>query len=165
MRYHTMTSELIRASGEKARLLGHSFVGSVHLLLALLELPGEPQLILRGCGLAPELAIPLAQLLYGSGTPNLPLPQGLTERACEILSLSAREARQRASREILPIHVLAALSRAQDSGAGQLLQISVSARMCCLPIPWNGCNGKVPFPQEEKRRRSLRSCWNSSARI
>ena len=40
MRYHTMTSELIRASGEKARLLGHSFVGSVHLLLALLELPG-----------------------------------------------------------------------------------------------------------------------------
>ncbi len=123
MRYHTMTSELIRASGKKARLLGHSFVGSVHLLLALLELPGEPQLILRGCGLAPELAIPLAQLLYGSGTPNLPLPQGLTERACEILSLSAREARQRASREILPIHVLAALSRAQDSGAGQLLQI------------------------------------------
>ena len=123
MRYHTMTSELIRASGEKARLLGHSFVGSVHLLLALLELPGEPQLILRGCGLAPELAIPLAQLLYGSGTPNLPLPQGLTERACEILSLSAREARQRASREILPIHVLAALSRAKDSGAGQLLQI------------------------------------------
>ena len=123
MRYHTMTSELIRASGEKARLLGHSFVGSVHLLLALLELPGEPQLILRGCGLAPELAIPLAQLLYGSGTPNLPLPQGLTERACEILSLSAREARQRASREILPIHVLAALSRAQDRGAGQLLQI------------------------------------------
>ncbi len=123
MRYHTMTSELIRASGEKARRLGHSFVGSVHLLLALLELPGEPQLILRGCGLAPELAIPLAQLLYGSGTPNLPLPQGLTERACEILSLSAREAQQRASREILPIHVLAALSRAQDSGAGQLLQI------------------------------------------
>ena len=123
MRYHTMTSELIRASGEKARLLGHSFVGSVHLLLALLALPGEPQLILRGCGLVPELAIPLAQLLYGSGTPNLPLPQGLTERACEILSLSAREARQRASREILPIHVLAALSRAQDSGAGQLLQI------------------------------------------
>ena len=123
MRYHTMTSELIRASGEKARLLGHSFVGSVHLLLALLELPGEPQLILRGCGLVPELAIPLAQLLYGIGTPNLPLPQGLTERACEILSLSAREARQRASREILPIHVLAALSRAQDSGAGQLLQI------------------------------------------
>ena len=123
MRYHTMTSELIRASGEKARLLGHSFVGSVHLLLALLELPGEPQLILRGCGLVPELAFPLAQLLYGSGTPNLPLPQGLTERACEILFLSAREARQRASREILPIHVLAALSRAQDSGAGQLLQI------------------------------------------
>ena len=159
MRYHTMTSELIRASGEKARLLGHSFVGSVHLLLALLELPGEPQLILRGCGLAPELAIPLAQLLYGSGTPNLPLPQGLTERACEILSLSAREARQRASREILPIHVLAALSR------GSCCKFSVSARMCCLPIPWNGCNGKVPFPQEEKRRRSLRSCWNSSARI
>lgn len=123
MRYHTMTSELIRTSGEKARLLGHSFVGSVHLLLALLELPGEPQLILRGCGLTPELAFPLAQLLYGTGTPDLPLPQGLTERMCEILSLSAREARQRASREILPIHVLAALSRAQDSGAGQLLQI------------------------------------------
>ena len=123
MRYHTSTNELICASGGKARLFGHSYVGTVHLLLALLEQPGETGLLLRTMGAEPALADTLAQLIYGSGTPNLPLPQGLTAKARELLRLSAREARQRMSREILPIHVLLALAREEHTGAESLLQM------------------------------------------
>ena len=37
MRYHVQSNELILSSGEKARSLGHSYVGSIHILLALLD--------------------------------------------------------------------------------------------------------------------------------
>ena len=123
MRYNTQTNDLIRASGEKARLLGHSYVGTVHILLALLEQPGEVGLLLRSLGAEPELAGTMVQLQYGTGTPDLPLPQGLTKKARELLRMAAREARGNASREILPVHVLMALSRTENTEAGKLLQI------------------------------------------
>ena len=50
MHCHMLTNELIRISGEKARCLGHSYVGSIHILLALLEQPGETGTLLRLLG-------------------------------------------------------------------------------------------------------------------
>ncbi|MGM9605664.1 MAG: ATP-dependent Clp protease ATP-binding subunit [Faecousia sp.] len=123
MRYHMLTSELICASGEKARALGHCYVGTIHILLALLDQPGEIGTMLRLLGMEPEVVGAMAQLLYGAGTPDLPLPQGFTAKAREVFRLAAREARSRGTREILPIHVLLALSRAEDTEAGKLLQI------------------------------------------
>ena len=123
MRYHMLTNELIRASGEKARVLGHSYVGTIHILLALLDQPGQIGTMLRLLGLEPEVVSAMAQLLYGAGTPDLPLPQGFTPRAKEVFRLSAQEARNRCAREIQPIHILMALARAEDTQAGKLLQI------------------------------------------
>ena len=123
MRYHVLTNELICASGEKARALGHSYVGSIHILLALSEQPGEIGTLLRLLGLEPEVVGAMAQLLYGAGTPDLPLPQGFTPKAREIFRLAAREARNRNTRQILPIHVLLALARAEHTEAGRLLQV------------------------------------------
>ena len=66
---------MIQAAARKARDLGHSYVGSAHLLLALLREPGGMGLVLRQLGVDPELTEAMAQLLYGAGTPDLPLPQ------------------------------------------------------------------------------------------
>ena len=96
MRYHMLTSELICASGQKARALGHCYVGTIHILLALLDQPGEIGTLLRLLGMEPEVVSAMAQLLYGAGTPDLPLPQGFTAKAREIFRLAAREARGRA---------------------------------------------------------------------
>ena len=123
MRYHMQTNELILSSGEKARSLGHSYVGSIHILLALLEQPGEVGTLLRLLGMEPMAVGAMAQLLYGTGTPDLPLPQGFTPKAREIFRLAAREAKERGVREILPVHVLLALSRAEGTEAEKLLQI------------------------------------------
>ncbi len=130
MRYHTMTADLIQSAARKARSLGHSYVGSVHLLLAMAWEPGGMGLVLRQAGVDPELTEAMVQLLYGAGTPDLPLPQGLTGEAREILRLAAREARQQNSREIQPHHILLAIARRKTSAAGELLQLNgVSADM------------------------------------
>ena len=94
MRYHTSTETLIQTAARKARDLGHSYVGSAHLLLALTLEAGDMGLVLRQLGVEPELTEALAQLLYGAGTPDLPLPQGLTEEARGLLRDAAWEARQ-----------------------------------------------------------------------
>ena len=130
MRYHTLTADLIQNAARKARGLGHSYVGSVHLLLAMAWEPGGPGMVLRQLGVDPELTEAMAQLLYGTGTPDLPLPQGLTQEARELLRLAAREARQQNCREIQPQHLLLAMARQRDCAAGELLQLNgVSADM------------------------------------
>ena len=65
MRYEAQTQSLICAAAEKARTLGHSYVGSAHLLLALAEAPGAAGRLLRGAGLDPELTTRMAYVLYG----------------------------------------------------------------------------------------------------
>ena len=94
MRYHSSMESLIQTAARKARDLGHSYVGSAHLLLALTSEAGGMGLMLRQLGMEPELTEALAQLLYGAGTPDLPLPQGLTEEARTLLRDAAREAKQ-----------------------------------------------------------------------
>ena len=122
--YHTMTAELIQAAARKARSLGHSYVGSAHLLLALSREPGGMGLVLRQLGVDPELTEAMVQLLYGAGTPDLPLPQGLTPEARELLRSAAREAKQQKCREIQPQHLLLAMARQEGCAAGELLRIN-----------------------------------------
>ena len=123
MRYHMLTAELVRKAGRKARELGHSYVGSIHLLLALCGSAGEAGALLRGLGMDPELTEKAVLALYGWGTPELPLPQGLTREAGCLLRTSAREAGLLGCREVLPVHILLALSRCGETPAGELLML------------------------------------------
>lgn len=130
MRYHTLTADLIQNAARKARSLGHSYVGSVHLLLAMAWEPGGMGVVLRQLGVDPELTEAMAQLLYGAGTPDLPLPQGLTGEAQELLRLAGWEARQQNCREVQPYHLLLAMARRPDCAAAELLRLNgVSADM------------------------------------
>ena len=124
MRYHIQTEELLQGSARKARALGHSYVGSAHLLLAMAREPGGMGLVLRQLGVDPDLTEAMAQLLYGAGTPDLPLPQGLTKEAKAILRSAAREAKQQNSRYVQPHHLLLAMARGEPSAAGELLQLN-----------------------------------------
>ena len=124
LRYHVLTADLIQRSARKARELGHSYVGSAHILLALSREPGAAGQVLRMLGVDPELTESMTQLLYGAGTPDLPLPQGLTRDARRLLYLAAGEAKGQKSREILPHHLLLALARQESGTAAELLQLS-----------------------------------------
>ena len=124
MRYHMLTVDLIQRSGQLARTMGHSYVGSAHLLLTIAREPGGAGQMLRLLGMDADLTESIAQLLYGSGTPDLPLPQGLTGEVRAILKGAAREAKQQSSREIRPCHVLLSMARREKSAAGDLLQLN-----------------------------------------
>ena len=124
MRYHEQTEKLLRHCAGKARNLGHSYVGSAHLLLTMAAQPDGMGLVLRQLGVDPELTESMALLLYGAGTPDLPLPQGLTAEARDLLRCAAREARQQSDREIKPHHILLAMARREGTAASQLLQLS-----------------------------------------
>ncbi len=124
MNYHPATVELLSQAARKARELGHSYVGSAHFLLALSREGGSTGLVLRQMGVNPELMEALIQLLYGLGTPELPLPQGLTPEAKHLLRGAAGEARSQRVRQIQPQHLLLAMARQERGAAGELLRLS-----------------------------------------
>ena len=121
MRYDSETQTLICSAGKKARELGHSYVGSAHLLLAMLQHRGFAGSLLRGFGLSAEVAEDMTALLYGKGTPELPMPQGMTPELRSILRGAAQEAKISKSREIRSKHMLLSLVRREKSAAGELL--------------------------------------------
>ena len=124
MRYHPQTNELLARTGQMARSYGHSYVGSAHLLLGLASGQDASGQLLKAMGLDADMTGNLVQLLYGLGTPGLPLPQGLTGTVRVILRSAAAEARNRRTNQIRPIHVLLALSRQWDCAAGELLSLN-----------------------------------------
>ena len=124
MRYEQETLELIHTAHRKAKTLGHSYVGSIHLLMALASHHGTAGQILRGSGLDADLTQDLAALLYGKGTSLLPLPQGLSRDAKQILRSAAQEAQHCRGRQIRPLHLLLAISRREQTEAGELLALN-----------------------------------------
>ena len=123
MRYHMRTLELIRLAAGKARSMGHSYVGSAHLLLAMTQQPGASGQLLRSVGVDPVLTEEMTLLFWGAGTADLPLPQGLSHGARAILRGAMKEAKKQSCREIEPIHILLAMSRRGESAAGELLEL------------------------------------------
>lgn len=114
--YERKTRQLLIRAAAEARALGHSYVGSEHLLLGLLTqtdtLAGR---ILRSAGLQAETLRLMAAALWGRGAPGLRLPQGLTPGARRVLRQAAGEARHTGSGRIRPEHVLLALARQQEA--------------------------------------------------
>ena len=95
MRYSQDATDVILGAAAAARELGHGFVGSVHLTLALAREPGTAGILLRQLGLTADFAYDIAAVLYGVGSQGLPLPQGFSDQARRILRGAAGEAANR----------------------------------------------------------------------
>ena len=124
MRYTEESVRLIQSAAYYARELGHSYVGSQHLLMALMYEPGWPGQLLRISGLETDRAEKILRNLYGRGTPLLPLAQGFSHTAKLVLRDAGREAKQNGRREVIGIHLLLSLLRHPRSGAQEILRIS-----------------------------------------
>ncbi len=121
MHYGQSTQRLLRCAGGKAQKLGHSYVGTAHLLLALLEQPELPGQLLRGAGMVLSLTEQMAVVLYGAGTAGLPLPQGLSGQARRVLTAAVEEARFSGESCVESVHVFLALLRCEKTAARDLL--------------------------------------------
>ena len=114
---------MIRGAAREARLLGHGFVGTAHLLLALIDDAGWGGQLLRSFGLERQLLEDLTVLSYGLGQEGLPLHQSFTPSARKILQGAGWEARHGGCRLIGADHILLALTRLEGTSARQLLQL------------------------------------------
>ncbi len=124
MNYTRDADQLLRTAFAQARRRGHSYVGSEHILLAMLECQSWPGRILSGAGLDPTVTDRMASLLYGVGTASLPLPQGFTQSAKKILYSAGKEAIRLGSKEVDCTHLLLAMLRCRKSAALELLCIA-----------------------------------------
>ncbi|MBQ7341044.1 MAG: ATP-dependent Clp protease ATP-binding subunit [Oscillospiraceae bacterium] len=124
MRYSREVQSFLLRAAEKARSFGHSYVGSVHLLLALLQEQGSAGQLLRCAGMETELSEDMVAVLYGMGTPYLPLPQGFSHQTKTILRDSGREAEYMGSREVTTTHILLAMLRREKTAAAKIMMLS-----------------------------------------
>ena len=106
-----------------AARLGHSYVGSGHLLLGLSQ-AGDAAVdrLLSSEGLTPQQLLEELLLLRGAGAGDLPPLQGLSPEARHAILAASEESLRYRSRQVEPIHLLLGLLRVPDSAAGTLLE-------------------------------------------
>ena len=123
MQYSQESRELLCRAAEKARTLGHSYVGSIHLLMALTAQRGFAGYLLNSFGIHQEMTSHMAVILYGGGTPGLQLHQGFTKQASAILRGAAMEAKHSQSPAVEPVHIFLSLLRRDRAAAADLIRI------------------------------------------
>ena len=121
MRYSGQTQQLLLEAAHIARDLGHGYVGSAHLLLAMSRQTDMTGNLLRQMGVDPGLTEQIAAVLYGVGTPGLPLPQGFSSQMRRILQDAGREAGNQRSTRVEPVHILLSMLRQEKTAARELL--------------------------------------------
>ena len=123
MQYASDAAELILASAEHARSMGHGFVGTGHFLLAVACRPGWQALLLQSFGANQRLIRDLNLLYYAQGHSGLPLYQGMSAKTAHMLHMAAGEARRLGEAAIRSGHILMALCRTEDTTARQILAL------------------------------------------
>ena len=124
MQFAQETEYLLRKAFAQARSRGHSYVGSEHILLAMIRSQDLSGQILCSSGLDPVLTGHMASLLFRLGESRLILPQGFTQEAWKILKDAGNEARRLRVKEVTGIHILLSLLRSEKTAAAQLMRIA-----------------------------------------
>ncbi len=110
---------------ERARLaaaeLGHSYVGTEHLLIGIAaEREGLGAKILRDHGFGPEKITALVERGAGKGDPDVPA-QGLSPRARRVIGLAAEDARRLGHSYVGTEHLLMGILREPDSSGARTI--------------------------------------------
>ena len=117
--------DALRRARQESALLGHGYVGTEHLLLALCKECGcTGQRILTGAGLESEMVESAITRLVGVGAHGCPPCQGLTPSCCRCIELAAGEALGRGCRYVGTEHLVLGLLREQDCMAARVLLAS-----------------------------------------
>ena len=122
-------AEALRRAAAVARAMGHSFVGSEHLLLALSARKDCAE-ALRACGAATERLYETAAKLRGVGAFGSPLPQGLSEGVEAVIERALADLVP--GQRLLPVDLLRAIGAEWDSAAALVLEVCGAdrARLC-----------------------------------
>ncbi len=120
-RFSGRSEQVLREAWRGAVKLGHSYVGSEHLLLALSgdRVAGR---LLCWSGAGPGNLERKITESFGRGDGRRSLPQGLTAEAKAVLRGAFQEMRRLGKKQIAPEHILLSISREQACAAADILQ-------------------------------------------
>ena len=120
-RFTERAKSAIEKAQEAAEELGHSYVGSEHLLLGIIrEGGGQGAKVLRENGLTDSLIAGLVEKYVGRGDPGSPV-QGLSPRAKRIIELAIGDAGRLGHNFVGTEHLLMGLLREPDSAAAKII--------------------------------------------
>ena len=112
----------IRLAQQNAARLGHSYVGSEHLLLGLAGQEFSPAaMALRRAGADSQALRSAIAQRVGTGVPAQSSFQGLTPNCCMAIQGAVEESRRLGQHAVNSEHLLLGLLRAKGSGAARLL--------------------------------------------
>ena len=121
MRFDRDGANLVAHSADYARLMGHGFVGSGHLLLCCVASPGRTGQLLRCWGAGLTVLEDLVISCYGMGHGGMMLRQGFSRDARAILEGAGREARNLGHKAVGVAHILLSLLRLEQTTAARML--------------------------------------------
>lgn len=145
---------LIVQAGRFARELGHSYVGTEHLLLALSQEAGSAGRVLRAAGLEEPCLRSMVLAGAGLGSRTLFLPQGLTPRARRAVHQAGVEASRLKTGGVTPEHLLLALTRDDGCTACRILKGSGIAPDCIFTETFGAL--RTPEQTQQGRQTSVR---------
>ena len=140
--FSEQTQAVLRQACALAKQLGHSYVGTEHLLLSMLsqrELPAAAVLSRCGWEAGTFRCLMLAETGRGSG--RLPLLQGLSPRAKKIVRQARREAAMLHAAQIAPEHLLLAMAREESCTAAAILRQSGADLNCVFSDAYRAAMG------------------------
>lgn len=122
LRYTQTAKNALNRSIEFARELGHTYIGSEHILLGLMsEGEGTAAKIIAAKGVTYEAVRRTVEESMGKGEPSSVTPGDMTPRTKHIIENSAREAQKYGQNYIGTEHILLALFAEADCVAVQIL--------------------------------------------
>jgi len=129
-RFTQRAAAAIKAAHEEAGEMGHSYVGSEHILLGLMrDKDSIASKALYSMGLTEDSVKNAVIEAVGSGSPDENAPQGLTPRAKRIIEFAISEAAAMGCSYVGTEHILMGLIREGDNVALEILaSLGVDAR-------------------------------------
>jgi ATP-dependent Clp protease ATP-binding subunit ClpA len=132
-RFTDRARRVVVLAQEEARLLGHNYIGTEHILLGLIhEKEGVAAKVLEQLGISLEAVRAKVESIIGDGGPGAPsghIP--FTPRAKKVLELSLREALQLGHNYIGTEHILLGLIR-EGEGVGAQVLVNLGADLSAV---------------------------------
>lgn len=123
-RFTEKAQKVINRSKEIAHEIGHTYVGTEHLLLALLEEnEGVASTVLINQGITYKVIHDQVRDMIAQNMNQVAEPEGFTPRVRKILELSLKEAIYMNTNLIGTEHILIALLKEQDCMASRLIEV------------------------------------------
>ena len=152
MEFTTGAETALRLAQESAAELGHSYVGTEHLLLGVArEGRGPGAKVLVSAGLTADVLRSALVRLIGLGAAGGLPTQGLTPRCRECLELALREARRCQAHRADTGHLLTGLLQQRDSAAARVIAAAGKEPRRLLGDVTAAFGAEQPRPIERRR--------------